>query len=168
MKRWPASEWFVISRFPVGKIRCDANERIKVEAKISSVLNRIPIAQSPCMVEISIRSTTLPRTTANGSGLRLLRERVTLLSAILACLRQVIWLGRVRCYNTGRCPSVKVWAFALFASFVASDTGSFCHSLFSAARPGLVLYPRHSTLVLRTGQWSLPLALAPSHWRYSA
>lgn len=70
--------------------------------------------------------------------------------------------------NTGRCPSVKVWAFALFASFVASDTGSFCRSRSSAARPGLVLYPRHSTLVLHTGQWSLPLALAPSHWRYSA
>jgi hypothetical protein len=35
------------------------------------------------MVETSIRSTTLPRTTANGSGLRLLGERVRLEAAMI-------------------------------------------------------------------------------------
>src|SRR6478609_3292959 len=52
------------------------------------------------MVETSILSTTLPRTTANGSGLRLLRERVVLLLAIVASY-QVLWLGT--------CPAFTRW-----------------------------------------------------------
>jgi len=70
-ERWPVFEAFVVVSFPVGVIGRDAKERLHIEPEIGSVFEENPIAQSLSIVETSILSTTLPRTTANGSGLRL-------------------------------------------------------------------------------------------------